>query len=88
MFRSPRVRLRATNHHFVDAKLGWYPYNRDMTAVDFRNWLAAMKISGAEAARLLDVKPNTITRYRRNGAPKAVGLACAALFHRLEEWAS
>jgi hypothetical protein len=57
-----------------------------MTATEFQAWLAALKISGAEAARLLDVTPNTITRYRRHGAPKVVGLACAALFHRLGEW--
>lgn len=57
-----------------------------MTPNEFQAWLAAMKISGAEAARLLDVTPNTITRYRRKGAPRSVGLACAALFHRIGEW--
>jgi hypothetical protein len=57
-----------------------------MTPNEFNAWLAAMKISGAEAARLLGVTPNTITRYRRAGAPRSVGLACAALFHRLGEW--
>jgi predicted site-specific integrase-resolvase len=45
-----------------------------------------MKVSGAEAARLLGVQPNTITRYRRRGAPRCVALACAALYHRIEEW--
>lgn len=44
-----------------------------------------MNISGAEAARLLGVNANTITRYKRNGTPKSVGLACAALFHRMGE---
>jgi len=58
----------------------------DMTAAQFSAWLAAMKISGAEAGRLLGVNPNTITRYKRDGAPKAIGLACAALYHRLGEW--
>lgn len=57
-----------------------------MTANDFCAWLKAMKISGAEAARLLGVTANTITRYRREGAPQTVGLACAALYHRLKEW--
>lgn len=57
-----------------------------MTGSEFEAWLRAMKISGAEAGRLLDVTPNTITRYRRSGAPKSVGLACSALFHRLGEW--
>ena len=46
-----------------------------------------MKISGAEAARLLDVNVNTVTRYRRRGGPKMLGLACAALYHRLGAYA-
>jgi predicted site-specific integrase-resolvase len=57
-----------------------------MTAKSFCEWLSAMGISGAQAAHLLGVNANTITRYRRSGAPKAVALACTALFHRLEEW--
>jgi transcriptional regulator with XRE-family HTH domain len=57
-----------------------------MTAEEFNSWLKAMKISGAEAARLLGVNVNTITRYKKSGAPKSVGLACAALYHRLGEW--
>lgn len=57
-----------------------------MTSSDFCEWLKAMKISGAEAARLLGVNVNTITRYKREGAPQTVGLACAALYHRLGEW--
>lgn len=57
-----------------------------MTALEFQRWLAAMKVSGAEAARLLDVNVNTITRWKHHGAPQSIGLACAALYHRLEEW--
>jgi hypothetical protein len=57
-----------------------------MTASEFQEWLKAMQISGAEAGRLLGVNANTITRYRRTGTPKSVGLACTALFHRLGEW--
>jgi hypothetical protein len=57
-----------------------------MTAEEFNSWLKAMHISGAEAARLLDVNVNTITRYKREGAPQTVGLACSALYHRLKEW--
>ena len=45
-----------------------------------------MRISGAEAARLLDIHGNTVARYKRHGAPKAIALACSALFHRLGEW--
>lgn len=58
-------------------------YIVDMKAAAFRAWLDAMKISGSEAARLLGVNPNTITRYRREGGPKMLALACAALYHRL-----
>ena len=54
-----------------------------MTANEFTAWLKAMNISGAEAARLLCVNVNTITRYKREGAPQTVGLACKALYHRL-----
>lgn len=54
-----------------------------MTAVAFNAWLAAMKITGSEAGRLLGVSPNTITRYRQTGGPRMLGLACAALYHRL-----
>jgi transcriptional regulator with XRE-family HTH domain len=57
-----------------------------MSAVAFQNWLTAMRISGAEAARLLGVHPNTITRYKREGASRETALACAALYHRLEPW--
>jgi hypothetical protein len=63
-----------------------YLYYVDMTANEFCEWLKAMKISGAEAARLLSVNVNTITRYRRSGGPKMLSLACAALFHRLGVW--
>jgi transcriptional regulator with XRE-family HTH domain len=57
-----------------------------MTANEFCTWLKAMKITGAEAARLLGVNVNTITRYKKEGAPQTVSLACAALYHRMEEW--
>jgi transcriptional regulator with XRE-family HTH domain len=55
-----------------------------MTASDFTAWLSAMNITAAEAARLLGVTPNTITRYKRKGGPVMLRLACAALYHRLE----
>lgn len=74
------------NHHFgVDIRVK-SNYISDMTADDFKEWLKAMKISGTEASRLLDVHQNTIARYKRDGAPKVVSLACSALFHRLGEW--
>lgn len=57
-----------------------------MTPQSMRSWLAAMKISAAEGARLLGVHPNTMTKYKAEGAPQHVALACAALYHRLEPW--
>lgn len=57
-----------------------------MKASEFADWLRVMGISGAEAARMLDVHPNTISKYRTEGAPVAVALACRALYHRLEPW--
>lgn len=70
-------------HCIVDASARERRYNGDMTASQFRTWLKLMGISGAEAARQLGVKPNTVTRYRRKGGPKMLALACRALFHRL-----
>lgn len=57
-----------------------------MTADHFRAWLREMDISAAEAARQLGVHPNTVTHYKAKGAPLAVALACAALYHRLRPW--
>lgn len=54
--------------------------------MQFCEWLKAMKISAAEAGRLLGVHENTVARYKREGAPKTVALACRALFHKLGEW--
>lgn len=56
-----------------------------MTAKEFTDWLALMGVSAAKAARLLGVTPNTITRYKSKGGPKMLRLACAALYHRLED---
>ncbi len=43
-------------------------------------------LSVSQAARLLGVHANTITKYRRGGAPTVVALACSAIYHRLEAW--
>ena len=73
-------------HKNADETPGQYRYYADMTASDFQQWLRDMGISGARAAEMLGVTANTITRYRRIGAPKVIGLACAALYHRLRGW--
>jgi len=59
-----------------------------MTADRFKDWQKRMGWSAAEAAKRLGKSPDTISAYRINGVPKAqaqvVGLAMAALEHRLE----
>lgn len=57
-----------------------------LTAKQFIEWLDNMQVSGAEAGRLLGVHANTILRYKTEGAPLVVALACRALYHRLEPW--
>lgn len=57
-----------------------------MPAEDFRDWLTAMDMSAAKAAELLGVHPNTMTKYRSEGAPYHVALACSAVYHRLGPW--
>lgn len=59
-----------------------------MTAKQFKDWQARMGWSAAEVAKRLGKSPDTISAYRVNGVPKGqattVGLALAALEHRLE----
>ncbi len=59
-----------------------------MTPKRFKDWQERMGWSAAEAAKRLGKSPDTISAYRINGVPKAqatvVGLAMAALEHRLE----
>lgn len=57
-----------------------------MTADDFNAWLAHMGYSGLEAARKLGCANNTVVKYRRDGAPDYIGLACAALAFGLPHW--
>ncbi len=58
-----------------------------MTADAFCAWLSAMGITAAEAARRLGLHANTVTKYKRLGAPYSIALACRALFHRLPKGA-
>lgn len=57
-----------------------------MTGLDFKNWTAHMDISNRQAALLLGLSRDTVTKYAREGAPRHIGLACAALAHGLTEW--
>ncbi len=57
-----------------------------MTADDFNAWLDLRGISGREAARQLGVSNDTVTRYKRAGAPLHIALACSAICHGLPPW--
>lgn len=62
-----------------------------ITAVAFQAWLATMKLkriafTDAEAAKLLDVHVNTLSRWKRDGAPHVVALACWALDNHGKPW--
>lgn len=59
-----------------------------MPAKRFKEWQERMGWSAAETAKRLGKSPDTISAYRINGVPNVqalvVGLAMAALEHRLE----
>ncbi|WP_028035871.1 hypothetical protein [Chelativorans sp. J32] len=58
-----------------------------MEAKDFTAWLDHMQFSDAEAARRLGLgSRNTIAKYKVEGAPEYIGLACAALAYGLPAW--
>lgn len=57
-----------------------------MTADDFEAWQDGMGLSGLEAARRLGLAKNSVVRYRAEGAPVTVALACAALAAGLGPW--
>lgn len=59
-----------------------------MTAKRFREWQSDMGWSATETAKRLGLSKYTIANYRSHGVPprvaRMVGLAMAALSHRLE----
>jgi len=60
-----------------------------MTPADFTAWVALMKERGyseRDLVKMLGTGSNQITRWRRNGAPPYIGLACAALAYGLQSW--
>lgn len=50
-----------------------------MSAEEFEAWLEEMGFSGLEAAKRLGVSKNSVVKYRTEGAPGYIRLACAAL---------
>ena len=58
-----------------------------MNALTFRAWLKEMDFTDAAAAKALGIgSRNTIAKYRAEGAPLHIALACAALAEGLEPW--
>jgi transcriptional regulator with XRE-family HTH domain len=66
-----------------------------MSPEGFKTWRTIMGFSQAKAGEMLGLSKSTIEIYERgtrkdNGQPieipETVGLACAALYHRLAPW--
>lgn len=57
-----------------------------MSGDDFAAWLAHMGYNIGDAATALGVGRNTVPRYAKEGAPRHIGLACAALARGMKEW--
>ena len=47
-----------------------------MTAHDFNNWRSRHGLNKSQAAEVLGIGINTVTKYCRSGGPKWLGLAC------------
>lgn len=57
-----------------------------MAAEDFGAWIDHMGWSDSEVARQLDLSRNSVAKYRKEGAPANIALACAALAFGLPGW--
>ncbi|WP_432284137.1 hypothetical protein SLT36_20315 [Aminobacter sp. BA135] len=57
-----------------------------MDATDFVAWIDHMGWSDSEVARRLNLARNTVAKYKSEGAPSSIGLACAALAFGLPAW--
>lgn len=58
-----------------------------MTAKEFNDWLEHMKLNDAAATRALGLgSRNTVVKYKLEGAPVYIALACAALAFGLPAW--
>jgi len=55
-----------------------------MDAKSFCDWMERMDINGVEFSQATGISRNTITRYRREGTPLYIDLACAALSYGLK----
>jgi hypothetical protein len=61
------------------------PRPSGITGSQLNAWLDIMGWSGGRAAREIGVHPNTMSVWRRDGAPNWVKLSCQALFQRTKE---
>lgn len=57
-----------------------------MTAQDFNDWLEFEKLNDVQASNALGVSRNSIAKYKSEGAPQTVELACNAITYRLPGW--
>lgn len=61
-----------------------------MSGAEFSAWLDAMRIqfdwSAAECLRQLGAGANQCPRWRKSGAPRYIGFACAAIAAGVPEW--
>lgn len=59
-----------------------------MTGEDFTEWMKREKHSVSSAARALGISRTTVMKYKEEGAPEYIGLACAALALGSGAWRS
>lgn len=52
----------------------------------FQSWLVSSGLTDSMAARQLGTSPSTIARYRKEGGPALLALACSALSSGLSAW--
>lgn len=57
-----------------------------MPAADFERFLDLMNLSERAAVEVLGISRPSIARYKREGAPLVVALACAAIARGLKPW--
>jgi hypothetical protein len=81
-----RVRPKTSGKKRGKSAAALVPPPQPISAKSFQSWMDAMSLTAQEVAEALDVHPNTVTRYRQEGGPPALALACRALFHKLEPW--
>lgn len=57
-----------------------------MTGADFTAWMQLKGWNILKTAAELELGRNTVSRYMREGAPKHIAYACAALAFGLPAW--